>query len=172
MEKQHWAGVLPAITTPFRDDLSIDYDALASHVGWLVESGCGGIVALGSLGESQTLGFDEKAKILETCRAAVPSTVPVIAGIAGLATAECVRLAKRAADAGCDGLMALPAYVYSGDWRETRRHYGAVIGATSLSCMLYNNPIAYGVDVTPPQLVELAAHHENLHAVKESSGDV
>jgi dihydrodipicolinate synthase/N-acetylneuraminate lyase len=172
MEKRDWVGVLPAITTPFHDDLSIDHDALASHVRWLVESGCGGIVALGSLGESQTLAFDEKVRILETCRAALPSSAPVIAGIAGLATAECVRLAQRAADVGCDGLMALPAYVYSGDWRETRAHYSAVIGATSLSCMLYNNPIAYGVDVTPPQLAELAERHDNLHAVKESSGDV
>ncbi|MGH7620820.1 MAG: dihydrodipicolinate synthase family protein, partial [Gemmatimonadaceae bacterium] len=91
---------------------------------------------------------------------------------AGLSTAECVSLAARAADAGCDGLMALPAYVYRGDWRETKAHYSAVIGATRLSCMLYNNPIAYGTDVTPPQLAELAAEHANLHAVKESSGDV
>jgi 4-hydroxy-tetrahydrodipicolinate synthase len=68
--------------------------------------------------------------------------------------------------------MALPSYVYKGDWRETKAHYSAVIGATKLSCMLYNNPIAYGTDVTPDQLAELADMHENLHAVKESSGDV
>ncbi|MEO8623719.1 MAG: dihydrodipicolinate synthase family protein, partial [bacterium] len=65
-----------------------------------------------------------------------------------------------------------PAYVYKGDWRETKAHYSAVIGATNLSCMLYNNPIAYGTDVTPDQLSELADMHANLHAVKESSGDV
>ena len=139
---------------------------------WLIESGCVGIVALGSLGESATLTFDEKVQILQTIRAALPATVPVIAGIAGLSTLECVALAKKAAEVGCDGLMALPAYVYKGDWRETRAHYSAVIGATSLSCMLYNNPIAYGTDVTPDQLAELAAMHTNLHAVKESSGDV
>jgi 4-hydroxy-tetrahydrodipicolinate synthase len=68
--------------------------------------------------------------------------------------------------------MVLPAYVYKGDWRETKAHYSAVIGATPLSCMLYNNPIAYGVDVIPDQLAELAERHANLHAVKESSGDV
>jgi dihydrodipicolinate synthase/N-acetylneuraminate lyase len=69
-------------------------------------------------------------------------------------------------------VMALPSYVYKGDWRETKAHFSAVIGATSLSCMLYNNPIAYGTDVTPDQLAELADAHANLHAVKESSGDV
>ncbi len=172
MEKKNWAGVFPAITTPFKSDLSVDHDALGAHVRWMIESGCVGIVALGSLGESQTLTFAEKVEILETCRRALPSGTPLIAGIASLSTAEAVTLTTRAADAGCDGVMALPSYVYKGDWRETKAHYSAVIGATSLSCMLYNNPIAYGTDVTPDQLAELADAHANLHAVKESSGDV
>ena len=172
MQKRDWTGVFSAITTPFHDDLSVDHDALARHVRWQVENGVAGIVALGSLGESATLTSDEKVKILETCRAALPPSVPIIAGIAGLSTGECVALARRAADAGCNGIMALPAYVYKGDWRETKAHYSAVIGATPLSCMLYNNPIAYGTDVTPDQLAELGERHANLHAVKESSGDV
>lgn len=171
MDKSHWSGVFPAITTPFRKDLAVDHDALATHVKWLIANGCVGIVTLGSLGESQTLTADEKVQILETIRRALPKT-PLIAGIAGLSTAECVALAQRAQSVGCDGLMVLPAYVYKGDWRETKAHYSAVIGATSLSCMLYNNPIAYGVDVIPDQLAELAELHTNLHAVKESSGDV
>ncbi|HEX5973493.1 MAG TPA: dihydrodipicolinate synthase family protein [Gemmatimonadaceae bacterium] len=172
MQQRDWIGVFPAITTPFRSDLSVDHDALTDHVRWLVDSGCVGIVALGSLGESQALTSDEKIAILATCRRALPAKVPVIAGIAGLTTPECVDLARRAADVGCDGLMVLPVYVYRGDWRETKAHYSAVIGATRLTCMLYNNPIAYGTDVTPDQLAELAERHDNLHAVKESSGDV
>jgi len=171
MEPRDWAGVLPAITTPFRPDLSVDEPALKSHVRWLMDSGCRGIVALGSLGESATLTFAEKVRILEVCREALGSRGPLVAGIAGLATSECVALARAAEQAGCDGLMALPAYVYVGDARETEAHYGAVIGATGLSCMLYNNPIAYGTDVTPAQLAALV-RHENLHAVKDSSGDI
>jgi 1-pyrroline-4-hydroxy-2-carboxylate deaminase len=97
--------------------------------------------------------------------------VPVVAGIAGLSTAECVALAQRSREAGADGLMVLPPYVYRGDWRETEAHFSAVIGATNLSCMLYNNPIAYGTDVSAEQMSALA-RHANLHAVKESSGDV
>ena len=172
MDKRHWTGVFPAITTPFHPDFSIDHESLARHVTWLIESGCTGIVALGSLGESQTLRFAEKVEILRTCRKVLPATVPVIAGIAGLSTAECVELAQSAAEAGCDGLMVLPSYVYKGDWRETKAHYSAVIASTTLSCMLYNNPIAYGVDVIPDQLAELADAYANLHAVKESSGEV
>ncbi len=172
MDKRDWVGVFPAITTPFHDDFSIDHATLAAHAKWLIASGCVGIVALGSLGESQTLTADEKVTILDTLRAALPAGTPLVAGIAGLSTPECVALAQRAERAGCNGLMVLPAYVYKGDWRETKAHYSAVIGATTLSCMLYNNPIAYGTDVKPHQLAELAAAHANLHAVKESSGDV
>ena len=172
MDKRDWTGVFSAITTPFETDFSVNHEALAAHARWLIENGCAGIVALGSLGESATLSAAEKVQILETLRKALPAKVPVIAGIAGLSTPECVSLARSAELAACDGLMVLPAYVYKGDWRETKAHYSAVIGATTLSCMLYNNPIAYGTDVTPDQLAELADRHTNLHAVKESSGDV
>src|SRR5258708_22807196 len=141
MKQNDWHGVLPAITTPFREDLSIDFDFLKRHVAWLIERGCRGVVALGSLGESATLAFDEKVEILKACRASARGGEFVVAGIAGLATSECVALAKEAQAAGCDGLMALPPYVYRGDWRETAAHFSAVLGATSLSCMLYNNPI-------------------------------
>jgi 4-hydroxy-tetrahydrodipicolinate synthase len=172
MDRLDWRGVFPAITTPFKNDLSVDHDALADHVAWMIESGCGAIVPIGSLGESATLSFAEKVDILETCCVASAGRVPIIAGIAGLATAECVSLAREAERVGCSAIMALPAYVYYSDWREARAHYSAIIGATPLSCMLYNNPIAYRTDVTAPQLAELAEQHENLHAVKESSGDV
>ncbi|HUQ79512.1 MAG TPA: dihydrodipicolinate synthase family protein [Gemmatimonadaceae bacterium] len=171
MEQRDWFGVFSAITTPFTPDLAVDHAFLREHAGWLVDNGCTGIVALGSLGESATLTFDEKVAILESCRAGVGDRVPVIAGIAGLSTVESVALARRSAAIGCDGLMVLPAYVYRGDWRETEAHFSAVIESTPLSCMLYNNPIAYGTDVTADQLAELA-RHDNLHAVKESSGDV
>jgi dihydrodipicolinate synthase/N-acetylneuraminate lyase len=173
MDQSQWAGVFPAITTPFDADGLVDHAALAAHVTWLADAGCAGIVTGGSLGEAATLTFEEKVSVNATCVRALDGRVPVVAGIAGLATAECVALARSAEQAGCDGLMALPAYVYySDDWRETRAHYGAIIDATSLSCMLYNNPIAYRTDVRAEQLAELADAHENLHAVKESSGDV
>ena len=171
MRPADWQGVLPAITTPFLDDLAVDHAALKAHVAWLAGTGSRGIVALGSLGEGATLTYEEKVAILKSCRAALGTKVPLVAGIAALSTAEAVALAKDAERAGCDGLMVLPPYVYKGDDRETETHFRAVIGATKLSCMLYNNPIAYGTDVTPAQLAALV-RHENLHAVKESSGDI
>ena len=166
-----WKGVMPAITTAFKDDLSVDHDFIAKHTTWLIDNGCTGIVPLGSLGEGATLSFEEKLEILETCVSAVGSQAPVIAGISSLSTAEAVRLAKGAADKGCEGLMVLPPYVYSTDWREMKAHVLAIIQATGLGCMLYNNPIAYGTDFVAEQIAELAEECENLEAVKESSTD-
>jgi 4-hydroxy-tetrahydrodipicolinate synthase len=172
MAESIFRGVIPAVTTPFSDDLQIDHAFLGKHVAWLVESGASGIVPLGSLGEGATLGYDEKLQVLKTCIAACAGRAPVAPGIAALATADAVRLARDAEAAGCGGLMALPAYVHNGAWHETRAHFEAVIGATQLPCMLYNNPIAYGTDVTPEQVAALAEAHPNLVAVKESSGDI
>ncbi|MDE3217223.1 MAG: dihydrodipicolinate synthase family protein [Gemmatimonadota bacterium] len=171
MQPHDWSGVFSAITTPFRDDLSVDHAFLARHVTWLMDHGVRGIVPLGSLGEGATLSPAEKLEVLATCRRATKGRVPLVAGIGTLATGDAVALAREAERLGCDALMVLPPYVYRGDARETLAHLSAVMDATPLSCMLYNNPIAYGTDVTPAQL-GLLARHENLHAVKESSGDI
>lgn len=167
-----WQGVFPAITTPFAEDLSIDYAFLAQHLEELLAAGSQGFVPLGSLGESATLAFAEKVEILAACRQTLGDRVPVVAGIASLSTAEAIALAREAERVGCAGLMVLPPYVYRGDDRETESHFSAVISATGLSCMLYNNPIAYGTDILPETIAKLAERHPNLHAVKESSADI
>jgi 4-hydroxy-tetrahydrodipicolinate synthase len=167
-----WQGVMPAITTAFDTNLEVDHDFVAKHANWLIDNGCTGIVALGSLGEGATLKFPEKLSVLSTIVKALNGRAPVIAGISALSTGEAVDLAKGAADAGCSGLMVLPPYVYLGDWRETKAHVSAILQATPLTCMLYNNPIAYTVDFVPSQVKELADEHSNLNAIKESSADV
>jgi 4-hydroxy-tetrahydrodipicolinate synthase len=170
--KMKWAGVMPATTTAFDEELNIDHAFVGQHAKWLIDHGCTGIVTPGSLGESATLSFDEKQAIWKTVISAVGDRVPVVAAIASLSTAEAVQLAQRAADVGCSGLMVLPPYVYRSDWREMKAHIEAVFRATKLSCTLYNNPVAYGTDFLPEQIKELAAEHENFEAVKESSTDV
>ena len=170
--RMQWQGVMPAITTPFDESLAVDHAALAKHCSWLVASGCTGVVALGSLGEGATLASSEKAQVLKTCVEALQGRAPVVAGISALSTTEAVTLAKTAEEIGCSGLMVLPPYVYLGDWRETKAHVAAILSATKLSCMLYNNPIAYKVDFVPEQVIELVGEHPNLEAIKESSADV
>jgi 4-hydroxy-tetrahydrodipicolinate synthase len=167
-----WQGVIPAITTPFKPDFSVDADLLVKQIDALLREGCTGVVALGSLGEGGSLSFDEKKAVLRLCREALGERGSLVAGVAALTTDEAQRLAELAREQGADGLMVLPPYVYKGDWRETRTHFEAVVSETPLPCMLYNNPIAYGTDVLPEQLAELAASLPNLAAVKESSADV
>lgn len=164
-------GVIPAITTPFSADGAVDHTFLGEHARWMMDAGCTGIVPFGSLGEGATLDADEKSAILETLVSAL-GEAPVIPGIAALSTRQAVDLAVQAKERGCGGLMVLPPYVHKGGMHEMIAHFEAVITATDLPCMLYNNPFAYGVDVRPEMIVGLAERHANLVAVKESSGDV
>ena len=145
---------------------------MTRHSQWLLDNGCTGIISLGSLGQGATLTFAEKEAVLRNMTAAVGDRAPVVASISALSTEEAVALAKAAEQAGCSGLMVLPPYVYCGDWREMKAHVTAVFRATPLSCMLYNNPVAYGTDFLPEQIAELAQEYENFAAVKESSTDV
>ncbi len=167
----NWSGVMPAMTTPFTADNKVDHDFLAQHAAWQLGNGCAGLIMLGSLGEGATLEHDEKIAILKTAMR-VAGPLPVVASISALSTEVAVKLAREAEDLGCAGLMVLPPYVYSSDWEEMKRHVAAVLAATGLECILYNNPIAYKTDFLPEQIAELAGGHENLKAVKESSADV
>jgi len=166
-----WTGVIPAMTTCFREDGQIDHGFVAQHCEWLVDNGCTGVVTHGSLAEAATLSFDEKKALLHTCVRTLKGRASVVAAVSSLATSESVAFAKAAAEIGCDGLMVLPPYVYVGDWPEMRAHVAAIFQATPLSCMLYNNPVSYGTDFLPEQIAELAGKYSNFQSVKESSTD-
>lgn len=172
MEQSLWQGVMPAITTSFTSDLSLDIEGITHHATRLVDQGCRGIVVNGTLGEAAALSQGEKLRVVQVCVQAVGHRAAVIAGIGSLTTSEAVLLAQQAEGVGCQGLMILPPYLYSTDWYEMSAHVSAVIQATTLPCMLYNDPFAYGTDFLPSQVVELASKHSNLSAVKEASTDV
>jgi 1-pyrroline-4-hydroxy-2-carboxylate deaminase len=165
-----WSGVVPAVTTPFTPALEIDEPLFVRRLQWLSGNGIEAFVLLGSLGEGATLEFAEKCRLLELGRGTIPRTGRLIAAISALRTTEAVALAKRAAEIGCDGLMVLPPYVYRGDWGEIRGHVEAVVRATNLPILLYNNPSAYGTDFLTNQVEELAQSNPTLEAVKDSTG--
>ncbi len=167
-----WRGLSVAITTPFGPELEVDHEALAAHGRWLAQRGIGAVIAGGSLGEGSSLTSAERVAAVASLARALPGAVPVVAAVGALRTAEAVDLARGATASGARGLLVLPPYVYRGDSREIREHFRAVIRATDLPCMLYNNPGAYGVDVEPERILELVEEHPQLTGVKESSGDV
>jgi 4-hydroxy-tetrahydrodipicolinate synthase len=169
--KVNWRGVFPAITTQFRQDQSLDLAATAKHLEAMIKAGIHGVVFLGTVGENTALEYEEKLTILREMKAVVAGRIPVLTGVAEYTTALACRFAKDAEKIGLDGLMVLPAMVYKSDERETITHFRTVAKATGMPIMVYNNPVSYGVDISPEAFGRLA-DEPTLVAIKESSEDV
>jgi 4-hydroxy-tetrahydrodipicolinate synthase len=166
-----WRGVYPAATTQFRQDQSLDIPATVSHLKRMIDAGVHGLIMLGTVGENCSLEYDEKLEVLRAAVDHVAGRCPVLSGVAEYTTRLAARFANDAKRIGVDGLMVLPAMVYKSDPRETIAHYRAVARGTDLDIMVYNNPVSYGVDITPEMFVELA-DEPRLVAIKESSENV
>jgi 4-hydroxy-tetrahydrodipicolinate synthase len=167
----HWQGVFPAVTTQFRGDQALELDATCTHLEKLIQAGVHGVIMLGTVGENCSLEYAEKLDVLRAAVRHVRGRVPVLTGVAEYTTALACRYAADAQKLGVNGLMLLPAMVYKSDPRETLVHYRTVAKATDLPIMCYNNPVSYGVDITPAMFAELA-DEPKLVAVKESSENV
>ncbi len=168
--KSHWSGVFPAVTTQFREDLSLDIDATARVIEGLITDGVSGLVVCGTVGENCSLSRPEKIAVMETAKAVARGRVPVVSGIAEFTSAFAIDMAKEAARIGLDGVMVMPALVYSSKPHETAAHFRSVAKATDLPMMVYNNPPIYKNDVTPEILASLS-DCETIVYFKESSGD-
>jgi 1-pyrroline-4-hydroxy-2-carboxylate deaminase len=171
MAYERWRGVLSAITTKLDRDQNLDLAAVADDVAFQIEGGVDGIICCGSLGEASTLTADEKLDVARIAKERAAGVVPVLLTIAEDSTRAACKLAARAESAGIDGLMVLPAMRYVADDREAVAHYREVARASSLSAIIYNNPVAYAIDLTPPLLAELA-DQPSFTAIKESSADL
>ena len=163
-----WRGVFPAACTQFKPDQSLDIPATLAHIDAMLEAGVHGLVMTGTVGENCSLEAGEKRELLGAVVQHVAKRVPVLTGVAEYTTSLACRWAVDAAKLGVDGLMVLPPMVYKTDPRETMTHFRTIARATPLPIMVYNNPPAYGVDITPPMLAELA-DEPTLVCVKESS---
>jgi 4-hydroxy-tetrahydrodipicolinate synthase len=166
-----WHGVFPAVTTLFHNDQSLDIPGTLRHVDRLLTSGVHGVIMLGTVGENCSLEPGEKRELLAATVEHIAGRVPVLAGVAEYTTSLACRWASEAARLKADGLMVLPPMVYKGDARETLAHFRAMARASELPILCYNNPPAYGTDITPEMFVELA-DQPTLVAIKESSENV
>jgi dihydrodipicolinate synthase/N-acetylneuraminate lyase len=169
MARIGWRGVFPAVTTQFREDFSLDLPATQKVIDGLIRDGVAGLIICGTVGEGTSLAADEKRQVLAAAVEAANRRVPVIAGVAEYTTAMACDLARDCARIGLDGLMAMPAMVYSAKPAETVAHFRTVAKASDLPVMIYNNPPIYKTDVTPEMLAELA-DCETVVCIKESSG--
>ena len=164
----NWRGVFPAVCTQFHPDQSLNVSGTLAHIDAMLAAGIHGLVMLGSVGENTTLDPVEKKELLKATVEHVGKRVPVLTGVAEYTTAGACRWAADAAKLGADGLMVLPPMVYKTDDRETIAHFRAVAKATPLPIMVYNNPPAYKVDITPMMFAEMA-DEPRFACIKESS---
>ena len=165
-----WRGVFPAVTTQVREDLTLDFADTQRVVDDLIRDGVTGIIALGTVGENNSLDFDEKVSVLSAIVEVVKGRVPVITGVSEYDTRRAVRYAQAAEKAGADGLMLLPPMVYVPKPDELVAHFRGVAERTALPIMLYNNPPAYRT-VIDRYVLEQLVPVENIVAVKESAPD-
>jgi 4-hydroxy-tetrahydrodipicolinate synthase len=165
-----WQGVFPALMTEFREDGRLDLESTQRHARACLDAGCSGLIMLGTLGENSSLSPEEKETVLRAAVEAAEGRVPVIAGIAEYTTELAIAQAKRTERAGCAGIMALPCMVYEQDEREAVHHFRTLAAGTGLPIMIYNNPLAYKVDLKPEGFLGLV-ESANIVAIKESSHD-
>lgn len=167
----NWSGIFPALTTKFTPDDRVDLELMGTHITHQLTAGVDGLVMLGSLGENGSLRSDEKQEILKLALSVSGGRVPVLACVAETTTAMACRFVETSMQNGADGFMLLPPMRYQSDRRETIQYLRAVAAASGKPIMLYNNPVAYRIDVTPDMFAELAAEPKFV-AIKESSENV
>ena len=166
-----WKGVFPAATTKLTQDGKLDLAATQFSLNRLIENGVSGVIVLPMLGENASLEPAERESVIRAAVEVVAGRVPLLSGLAEI-TLEVAKAHARAYERfGAEGLMVFPSLGYKTDPRETVAWYKGVAGASALPIMIYNNPIAYGVDVTPDVLQQLADTPQ-IVCVKEETGDI
>jgi 4-hydroxy-tetrahydrodipicolinate synthase len=167
----HWKGVFPAVTTKMTREGEIDLPATQSSIDRLIANGVSGVIVLPMLGENASLTPTEREAVIRAGKEVVAGRVPLLSGLSATSTSAAAEMARKYASFGAEGYMAFPSLGYKTDHRETVEWYRSLANASDLPIMIYNNPIAYGVDVTPAALEELA-DCPTIKAVKEETGDV
>ncbi|SFB77135.1 4-hydroxy-tetrahydrodipicolinate synthase, partial [Polaromonas sp. OV174] len=166
-----WQGIFPAITTKFHADESIDAEGTAKHIDFQIRNGVHGLVTCGSLGEASTLTLEEKLQVADIAIKASAGRVPVLANVSETSTREALRYIRGANELGVDGYMVMPSVIYVADAREAMLNVRTMAEAAKKPIMVYNNPVAYRVDLKPEHMVELA-DCEWIVAIKESTDNI
>ncbi|WP_445382570.1 dihydrodipicolinate synthase family protein [Robiginitalea sp. IMCC43444] len=167
-----WQGVMPALTTKFKGDDTLDLEYFEKNIAAQLQAGVSGLILGGTLGEASTLTNDEKITLIKTATTCAEGKVPVIMNIAEQGTKGAVTAAKSAEQSGASGLMLLPPMRYKATSGETVAYFKEVAKATDLPILIYNNPVDYGIEVTLDMFEDLLESCPNIGAVKESTRDI
>jgi 4-hydroxy-tetrahydrodipicolinate synthase len=165
-------GAITAIVTPFKEDGSLDEEALRGLVNFQIENNIDGIVPCGTTGESPTLDHEEHHKVIEIVIDAVKGKVPVIAGTGSNSTKEAIEITKKAADAGANASLQVCPYYNKPTQEGLFRHFSAIAKAVDIPIVVYNIKGRTAVNIETATLARLAKEHSNIVGVKEASGDI
>ncbi|MFA7492078.1 MAG: 4-hydroxy-tetrahydrodipicolinate synthase [Proteiniphilum sp.] len=165
-------GLGVALITPFKDDNSIDYEALSRLVQFHLESGTDYIVALGTTAETPTLSKKEKNDVVRFIVEQVDSKIPVVMGMGGNNTADLVSDLETGDFSGISAILSVTPYYNKPTQEGLYQHYSALSQASPLPLILYNVPGRTGVNMTAETTLRLARDCGNIVAVKEASGDL
>ncbi len=163
-------GSIPALVTPFRDDL-FDEAAFRDFVGWQIAEGSHGLVPVGTTGESATLSTDEHRRVVGACVEVAAGRVPVIAGCGSNNTAVAIELVKAAEEAGADAALLVPPYYNRPNQEGIFAHFEAVAAASQIPIVLYNVPARTVTDISVETMGRLAKL-PSIKAVKDATGNV
>jgi 4-hydroxy-tetrahydrodipicolinate synthase len=167
----NWNGVFPALTTKLRRDGEIDLKATQASIERLVAGGVSGVIVLPMLGENASTTLEEKATLVRAAREVISGRVPLLSGLAERTTKDACLVARQLENFGAEGLMVFPSLGYKTDARESVEWYRQIAGACGIPIMIYNNPIAYGTDITP-EILQHLTDVPSIVAIKEETGDI
>ena len=164
------AGV--ALVTPFKEDLSVDYDQLEKFIDYQIDNGTDSIIICGTSGEASTMSHDEQIEVVSACVSHVNGRIPVIAGAGANCTDEALNLAKRSEKAGADGLLVVTPYYNKATQKGLEEYYTTVGNSVDIPIIMYNVPGRTGTNIQPATAVKIAKSVDNIVAIKEASGDI
>ncbi len=164
------AGV--ALVTPFKEDLSVDYDQLEKFIDFQIDNGTDSIIICGTSGEASTMSHDEQIEVVSACVSHVKGRIPVIAGAGANCTDEALNLAKRSEKAGADGLLVVTPYYNKATQKGLEEYYTTVGNSVDIPIIMYNVPGRTGTNIQPATAVKIAKSVDNIVAIKEASGDI
>ena len=165
-------GMGVALITPFKEDESVDYEALGRLVDYQVQNGTDYLVVLGTTAETPTLTEEEKRNIIDLVVSHVRGRIPIVLGVGGNCTRNVVEQLKNGDFTGIDAILSVVPYYNKPSQEGIYQHYKAIANATKLPIILYNVPGRTGVNMTAETTLRIAREFENVVAVKEASGNI
>lgn len=161
-----------ALITPFKEDLSVDYESLNRMIDYQIKKGTDSIIICGTTGEAPTLDDDEHLEVIKACVRKVNGRIPVIAGTGSNNTMHAVMMSQEAENLGVDGLLIVTPYYNKTTQRGLEAHYKMISNSVKIPILMYNVPSRTGCNINPQTAINIVRDNQNIIGIKEASGNI